>query len=476
VKRKASGVRRQASRIAPDHATIIAQATPPGEGGIAVIRVSGPDAIPLTDRFFSGKRSLARIPGYTIAHGYISDPRIPSVLDEVLVSVFRSPHSYTGENMTEISCHGGIAAGSAIIRLLLATGKMRPAERGEFTRRAVLNGKLDLAQAEAIPDLVRAPSEMARQKAAAQLFGAFSRRIDELRGNLLAVQTDLTAALEFGDDLPAGSLRRIDARLHATRQQLDRLVGQAESGPLLRQGALVVIVGKPNVGKSSLFNCLLEQDRAIVTPLPGTTRDALEANLSLGGIVIRLVDTAGWRARTGRIEAIGKAKARHYADRADALLAVLDSSRPLTREDKDVLAAAADRRSITVLNKTDLEPKSEVKSQKSKSRTICNPQSPGAVPSVRVSCRTGAGIPRLRSVLARLFTGHMPDADFIANQRHLDGLRRAARAVDNAARHNALDVRVQELGSALEALHELTGKVTSDEILDQVFSQFCIGK
>ena len=449
------------------NATIIAQATPPGEGGIAVIRVSGPDAILLSDRFFAGKRSLARIPGYTIAHGYISDPRIPSVLDEVLVSVFRAPHSYTGEDMTEISCHGGAAAGSAIIRLLLATGKMRPAQPGEFTRRAVLNGKLDLAQAEAIPDLVRAPSEMARQKAAAQLFGAFSRRIDELRGNLLAVQTDLTAALEFADDLPAGNQRRIDARLRAARRQLNRLVEQAESGPLLRQGALVVIVGKPNVGKSSLFNCLLEQDRAIVTPLPGTTRDALEANLNVGGIIVRLVDTAGWRARTGHIEAIGKAKAKHYADRADALLAVLDSSRSLTREDEDVLAATDGRRAITVLNKTDIVPHRASRLPVAADRLQ---------PCVHVSCRTGAGIPRLRLVLARLFTGHRPDADFIANQRHVDGLRRAARAVDNAARHSALDTRVQELGSALEALHELLGRVTSDEILDQVFSQFCIGK
>jgi len=466
VRHSASGGRRNASSVSPDRATIIAQATPPGEGGIAVIRVSGPDAILLTSRFFSGKRSLARIPGYTIAHGYISDPRIPSVLDEVLVSVFRAPHSYTGEDMTEISCHGGVAAGSAIIRLLLAAGRMRPARPGEFTRRAVLNGKLDLTQAEAIPDLVRAPSEKARQRAAAQLFGAFSRRIDELRSNLLAVQTDLTAALEFGDDLPTGSLRRTDARLHAARRQLDRLVEQAEAGPLLRQGALVVIVGKPNVGKSSLFNRLLDEDRAIVTPLPGTTRDALEANLSLGGIVIRLVDTAGWRTRTGRIEAIGKAKARHYADRADALLTVLDSSRPRTREDRDVLAAAAGRRSITVLNKTDLVPPTAIRQRRFADHA----------PSVQVSCRTGVGIPHLRARLARLFTGRMPDADFIANQRHLDGLRRAAWSVDSAARHKVLDVRVQELGSALEALHELTGRVTSDEILDRIFSQFCIGK
>jgi tRNA modification GTPase len=448
------------------------------------------------------------MPGYTIAHGYItqeprnqgtkeprnqgpslesSNPRIlessPGILDEVLVSVFRAPHSYTGEDMTEISCHGGAAAGAAIIRLLLAAGRTRPARPGEFTRRAVMNGKLDLAQAEAIPDLVRAPSEKARQQAAAQLLGTFSRRIDELRGNLLAVQTDLTATLEFGDDLPAASRRRTDGRLRAARRQLDRLVKQAEAGPLLRQGALVVIVGKPNVGKSSLFNRLLDEDRAIVTPLPGTTRDALEANLSLGGIVIRLVDTAGWRTRTGRIEAIGKARARHYAERADALLAVLDGSRPLTPEDRDVLAAVSDRRSITVLNKTDLEAKSKVKGQKSKpgavcnmQSAICNLQSPGTAPWVRVSCRTGIGIPQLRSRLARLFTGRMPDADFIANQRHLDGLRRAARSVDRAARHDVLDVRVQELGSALEALHELTGRITSNEILDQVFSQFCVGK
>jgi tRNA modification GTPase len=446
---------------------IIAQATPPGEGGIAVIRVSGPEAVTLTNRFFAGRRPLTRVPGYSISHGFITDPRIPAVLDEVLVSVFRAPHSYTGEDMTEISCHGGYAASSAVIRLLLATGKMRAAQPGEFTRRAVLNGKLDLTQAEAILDLVQARSEQVRQKAVAQLFGVFSRRIEKLKKSLLAVQTDLTAALEFGDDLPAGSIRKTASGLQGIRRQFARLIDQAESGPLLRRGALVVIVGKPNVGKSSLFNCLLDEDRAIVTETPGTTRDALEAGLNLGGMSIRLIDTAGWRARTGRIEAIGKAKAKHYADRADALLVVLDSSQPFTREDRDVITTTEGRRRILVLNKTDLVPPATHR---------LPPAAYRLAPCVRVSARTGAGIPRLRQTLTRLFTARKTDADFIANQRQLDGLRRAAQAVDNAVRHRALDIRVQELGNALEALHELTGKVTSSEILDRVFSQFCIGK
>jgi tRNA modification GTPase len=457
-----------------DCATIVARATPPGEGGIAVIRISGPDAVSLTGRLFQGKRSLARAPGYSIAHGWIVDPPSRSRIDEVLVSVFRAPHSYTGENMTEVSCHGGEAAASAIIRLLLTSGKARAARPGEFTRRAVLNGKLDLTQAEAVLDLVQARSEQARRKAVAQLTGVFSRRIEELRSELLAVQTDLTARLEFGDDLPEKSAHIADARLQRISRQLGRLITQAESGPLLRQGALVVIVGKPNVGKSSLFNRLLDEDRAIVFETPGTTRDALEANLNLNGMTIRLVDTAGWRARTGRIEAIGKARAKHYADRADALLAVLDSSQPVTDEDREVLAACAGHRSIVVLNKTDLRPGRGDSESRLLNTGFRNRHS--ALRVAGVSAKTGFGIPGLRRALTRLFTNGQTDADFIANQRHLEGLRRAAQAIERAREHRSLDIRVQELGTALDALHELTGRTTSNEILDRVFQQFCIGK
>jgi tRNA modification GTPase len=447
--------------------TIVAQATPPGEGGIAVIRVSGPQALNAADRIFRGRQRLARRPGYAISHGFIVRPGTSAPIDEVLVSVFRAPSSYTGEDMAEISCHGGYAAAAAILKLLAAQPEVRLAQPGEFTRRAVLNGKLNLTQAEAILDLVQARSELTRQKAVAQLTGVFSQRIEQLRKRLLAAQTQLVARLEFGDDLghnddrPTGA---IDRELRHVRRDLEHLVRQAEAGPMLRQGALVVIVGKPNVGKSSLFNRLLDEERAIVTEIPGTTRDCLEAGLNLGGMMIRLVDTAGWRTHTGRIEALGKAKAEHYAERADALLAVLDGSQPWMKEDHEVIAATSRRRRILVLNKSDL-----------KDGRLRMPSLNGAA-RVRVSAKTGAGIGRLRRMLVGLFTAAKSDADFIANQRHLDGLRIAAQALSNAVEHSALDVRVQEVGNALSALHELVGSVTSNEILDQVFRDFCIGK
>ena len=367
--------------------------------------------------------------------------------------------------MIEISCHGGTAASHAILHLLFSRG-VRAAEPGEFTRRAVLNGKLDLAQAEAVLELIQARNDRARDKAVGQLAGVFSDRVEQLRQELADIWTQLTALLEFGEELPIERIPHWNRALSRISQQLRRLIEQAESAPFLRQGALVVIVGKANVGKSSLFNQLVGEERAIVTEIPGTTRDCLEANLSLNGMMIRLVDTAGWRTRLGRIEAIGQARARHYAERADALLVVLDGSAGLTHEDNEVLAATADRRRILVLNKSDL-----------KARAACRvPPAVNGAPQACVSAKKGKGINRLSRLITELFSNARTDGDFIATQRQTEALRKAATALKDAQASPILDVRAIEVGAAVKALEELLGKTTSDEVLDRVFSQFCVGK
>ena len=467
---------RNGERRGPKADTVCALATPPGTGAIAVIRVSGPEALAIADRVFRGKRSLARSPGYSILHGHLQVPANGNgrqaarpeagPVDEVLVSVFRAPHSYTGEDMVEISSHGGVAAPDAVMQLLAECGA-RPAAPGEFTRRAVLNGKLDLIQAEAVLDIIQASDRAARERAVRQLTGVFSHRIEDLRSELASLQARLTVLLEFGEELPSGASRAVDRQLRRASQQLSGLLEQAESGPRLRRGALVAIVGRPNVGKSSLFNRLVGEERAIVTPIPGTTRDAIEASVELDGHVLRLVDTAGWRARAGHIEALGAARARHCADRADALLLVLDASRPLTDDDRQLAAATAAKRRILVLNKTDLP--------------ACRAEPPDGfagdqAPRIRVSARTGQGIARLRRTISRVSGREDGRSDFTANRRHIENLRQARQAIRAAAASSALDVRIAETGAAAGALDELLGRRSSEQVLDQVFREFCVGK
>jgi tRNA modification GTPase len=432
-----------------------------------VVRVSGPDALHIADLVFRGKPKPSTRPGHTISHGWIADPDSGRTVDEVLLSVFRRPRSYTGEDMVEVSGHGGPAVTDAVLSLLIRNGA-RPAAPGEFTRRAVLNGKLDLAQAEAVLDLVQARSTIARERAVRQLSGIFSNRIEEIEKDLRAVQTRLTGLIEFGEELPAGSaLHDVDLRLKRISEQLAEVCDKAETGPILRQGALVAIVGAPNAGKSSLFNRLVGEDRAIVTDTPGTTRDAIEAGLDLKGLPVRLVDTAGWRAHAGRIEAIGAARARHYAQRADALLLVLDSSKPLSAIDEQIVAATEDKRRIMVFNKADLKPPA-----------VDYPRpSPNGTRHVRISAKTGLGLSRLKDAVVRLFTSsNESEGDFIATRRQIEGLRRAQAAIETARASSILDVRMSETDNAMTALEELLGRLTSEQVLDAVFSQFCVGK
>jgi tRNA modification GTPase len=385
------------------------------------------------------------------------------MIDDVLLAVFRRPHSYTGEDMIEVSCHGGTAAPQAALRALLAAGA-RPAGPGEFTRRAVLNGKLDLTQAEAVQELVQASGELGRTRALRQLAGRLAHRVEQLGAELDDVQSRLAAQVEFGDELPARVAGPVQRRLALAHRELRRLLGQAASGSLLRTGALVVIVGRPNVGKSSLFNRLAGEERAIVTEIPGTTRDCLEADINLAGLAAKLVDTAGWRTHAGRIEALGRVRARHYVERADALLVVLDGSQELQAEDRAVLAATAHQRRLLVLNKADLAgPDASHRFGRRES----------AVP---VSARTGHGISALVAWLRRQFVPRASEADFVASPRHVEALHRADAALAAARRSRAGDLRLHEVGRARQALAELLGQRTSEAVLDQVFSTFCIGK
>ena len=450
--------------------TICALATPAGPGGIAVIRVSGPQSLAIADATFRGKHLPSQRPGHTILHGYLHEPsRKPSaadrMIDEVLVSIFRAPRSYTGEDMVEISSHGGPAVADAILHLLAGQGA-RPSLPGEFTRRAVMNGKLDLTQAEAVLDLAEARSDAARARAIRQLTGVFSRHILELEKELQSLQSRLAAHLELGDELPAGETRKLNQALGRNADRLAATLRHAEAGPLLRQGALVAIVGRPNVGKSSLFNRLVGEERAIVTPTPGTTRDAIEAAVELKGIVVRLVDTAGWRTRAGRIEALGAARAKHYAQRADALMVVIDSSRPPTEMDAQIIRATEGKRRILVFNKSDCKPPALNHGLPSVNGTPC----------VRVSARSGQGIAALRTAVGRLFADVTRDTGFTANRRHIESLRRAHAALEAARKAPALDVRGSEVAAAIAALEEMLGQRTSEQVLDRVFSEFCIGK
>lgn len=442
--------------------TIAARATPTGIGGIAVIRVSGPQALAVADRLFQGARRPSAMKGYSLAHGFIRDPASGELVDEVLLAVFRAPRSYTGEDMIEIAGHGGAACCQAVLSLLLHSG-VRMAQPGEFTRRALLNGRIDLNQAEAIRELAEAETEATRRRALRQLLGNFSRRIDTLRNSLMTLIADLTARAEFGEEVPVSTLQ-LNRRLWRLCKQLTDLVTEAETSRLVRDGALVVIVGRTNVGKSSLFNRLLDEERAIVTDIPGTTRDCIEARLRLGDFVIRLVDTAGWHTRPGRIEALSRLRAQEYVSRADLLIVVLDRSSQLKREDNHILGATRQRRRIIILNKCDLPNRLQL--------SRCDL----TAPVLFVSARNGTGIARLRQLLRRSVLTGSYNGDFIATERTSTALRRAAEACQLAATSKNLDVRLLELTNAARALEELAGKITTDEILDAVFSRFCVGK
>jgi tRNA modification GTPase len=454
--------------------TIVALSTPPGRGGIGVIRISGPDALKILRTLVAAK-SFHPIPNQLTLKSLI-DPFTLGLLDEALVCFFKSPHSFTGEDVVELHCHGSPVLLRAVIDLILKLDA-RLATPGEFSLRAVTNGRMKLNEAEAIRDLVDAQTETALRQATRQLKGEISNRLAPAEQNLLEIIVRLESSLEFvEDDLPAVESKEILASLLGLKSELSRLAGTFAAGKLLRDGITVALVGRPNVGKSSLFNSLLGHGRAIVTELPGTTRDTLTESVGIDGIPVLLIDTAGIRNSIDEIEAIGVERARRQAAEADILIVVIDGSEPLRKEDEMVLAEVADYRHVVALNKSDLPTFStagfdeQVSSSLSRAGRVC------------VSAQSETGLDTLRAAILDPFANGNAHSDglLITNARHHDLLVRVIEAI--ASSEDLLEHRASEelilvgLHSALRYLGEITGETTTDEILGQIFSTFCIGK
>ena len=451
--------------------TIAAIATAPGEGAVAIVRLSGPDAFPIADQIFKGRGRppSLRLP-FTFAHGQIIG-ETGEVIDEVLILLMRAPNSYTREDVIEVQSHGGDLSARRILRRILDAGA-RPAEPGEFTRRAFLSGRIDLMQAEAVADLVRSKSERAAAAAAEQLAGILSERFNRLYDRIVAVAADLEATLDFPEDeLPNTVVGDIRNRLIQIRTEASVLATTWGEGHLLRNGALVVISGRPNVGKSTLMNCLLGKDRSIISSTPGTTRDTVEEGLILDGIPLRLMDTAGLRSTHCEIEREGIRRAEESMHNSDFQVFVMDASCPLGEEDYRWLDHLRSQSPIIVLNKIDLG--CRVDPSGFHSRSV-----------IRASLIHGEGMDQIRRALTdRMERGlnlaARPQA--AVSERHRRLLADVIHEVDTAAEQISADgdhtlIAASALSVALNRLGEATGRVYQEELLDQIFARFCIGK
>lgn len=460
------------NRCAPPAAdTIVAPATPPGEGGVGIIRLSGPRAAELLGAAFRGRVAAVAMVSHHLYHGRLCRPD-GTALDDVLAVLMRAPHSYTGEDVAEVHCHGGSRLLRCVLDLFLAAGA-RLARPGEFTQRAFLNGRLDLAQAEGVAALIGARSEQAARAALAQLDGRLSKRLQHYTGELRQLLTLLEAHIDFpDDDLGALDQMALRRRALAIRAEMAELLATFDTGRALREGVSVLILGRPNVGKSSLLNALLGEARAIVTDIPGTTRDTVEEQLVLGGIPLRLVDTAGVRDTCDPIEREGVRRARDKAAAADLVLLVIDQSQPLTTEDRMAIALAPPDRSVLVRNKCDLP------------QRCATAEFDGFPRQVAVSARGGAGLATLQAAVVDFFTGDagaaFEEGVVLTERRHHEALLAALAAVDRLLAAGELqpplECQAMELREALAALGQITGETTADEILNDIFSRFCIGK
>lgn len=450
--------------------TIAAIATPVGEGGIGIIRLSGPDALPILERLFRPRSAAKMWRPRHMRYGEVVNTAGVAV-DEGLAVYFRAPHSYTREDVTEIHCHGGAMSLRQTLELALGHGA-RMAEPGEFTLRAFINGRVDLAQAEATLDLIQARTQTGLSLALDQLGGRLSRDIKAARDQALHSLAYVTALVDFPeDDVPE---EEVLAPLRAALETVERLHRSADQGVVFRYGARAVLVGRPNAGKSSLLNALLQVDRAIVTPVAGTTRDTLEETANFGGVPVVLVDTAGITATDDPVERIGVERSRRALEGADVLLLVLDSSEPLTPEDEEIAALTRGKPTVVVLNKAD-QPL----------RLDAEPAVHGH-PMIRatttVSAETGSGVSELAATVARtLLAGSMlSGVSLVTNPRHRDVLARAGvelrDAVAGLEQGMPIDLAAVHLTVAVQALGEITGETVGEDLLAEIFSRFCIGK
>lgn len=453
--------------------TIAAIATPLGESGIGVIRISGSKAYDVGDAIFQSKSSLplAQRRDRSIQYGLIVDDDGKAV-DEVILLIMKGPRSYTAEDVLEIQCHGGRQSLSEILGLVLRHGA-RLANPGEFTQRAFVNGRIDLAQAEAVMDVIQAKSAQGLTSAVSQLEGRLSRVVGDMRLHL----TDFITRLEVTVDYPEEDLEEIEVpdiagAIREMERRLDDMLAESKSGRMMRDGVMAAIAGTPNAGKSSLLNRFLETERAIVTDVPGTTRDVIEEWITIQGVPICLVDTAGIRSTDDTVEQIGVRRAKEYMDRADIILVVVDQSRLLQEEDRQILETARGRQALIVLNKEDLQPAFETEELQSY-----------GLPLLSISASTGAGMGELKDAMLSLALQQgltAAQSALLANTRHIELVRQSRealqRALDTIEAGMPVDCAIVDIREAWELLGSITGDTVHDDIIEEIFSRFCLGK
>ncbi|EUJ26169.1 tRNA modification GTPase TrmE [Listeria floridensis FSL S10-1187] len=456
-----------------DFDTIAAISTPPGEGAIAIIRLSGDEAIQIADRIFYAKNSLADAASHTIHYGHIKEN--DEVIEEVMASVMKAPRTFTREDVVEINCHGGIVAVNRVLQLILRRGA-RLAEPGEFTKRAFLNGRIDLSQAEAVMDLIRAKTDRAMGVALKQMDGNLSRLIRNLRQEILDALAQVEVNIDYPeyDDVEEMTQKMLVEKTQLVKASVAQLLETAQQGKILREGLATAIIGRPNVGKSSLLNQLIQEEKAIVTDIAGTTRDIIEEYVNVRGVPLRLIDTAGIRETEDIVEKIGVERSRKALSEADFILLVLNQNEVLSDEDRALFEAARGQRFVVVLNKTDLERKLDVAEVA---------ELAGQNPVVETSMLTDGGITELEEAIRRLFfTGEIDagDATYVSNVRHIALLHQASDALDavieGVEAGMPVDIVQIDMTRAWDLLGEITGDSVQDELLDQLFNQFCLGK
>ncbi|AYE34323.1 tRNA uridine-5-carboxymethylaminomethyl(34) synthesis GTPase MnmE [Clostridium septicum] len=454
--------------------TICAIATALGEGGIAIIRVSGDRALDIVSKIFKPKNGadIKTMKTYTMRYGHVIDFETEELVDEVIISYMKGPRSFTAEDTVEINCHGGVTSTNKVLETVIKAGA-RIAEPGEFTKRAFLNGRIDLSQAEAVMDLITAKTELAMKSALMQSSGSLSQEINKLNEYLLNVLALIEYAVDFTEDdeeIDPTIPIRVAESLNEAITNMDRLLKNAEEGKIIRDGLSLAIVGKPNVGKSSLLNALLKEKRAIVTEIAGTTRDVIEEYINLDGIPIKIIDTAGIRDTEDVVEKIGVERSKEKIKEADLVLLVLDSSRELDAEDREIIEAIRHKKSIVILNKIDLENKLDIE--------ILN----DFENMIKISAKEQIGIDGLKNKIKDMFFNGKIDSEslIISNSRHKQALIRAKENSENAyirvKNNEFLDLISIYVTAALKALGEITGSELEEDLVNKIFREFCCGK
>lgn len=458
-----------------DFDTITSISTPMGEGAIGIVRLSGPEAVEIGDKLYKGKKKLKDVPSHTINYGHIIDPETDEVVEEVMISVLRAPKTFTREDIIEINCHGGILTINRILELTMTHGA-RMAEPGEYTKRAFLNGRIDLSQAEAVMDFIRSKTDRASKVAMNQIEGRLSDLIKQQRQSILEILAQVEVNIDYPeyDDVEDATTEFLLAQSKKIKNEINQLLETGTQGKIMREGLSTVIVGKPNVGKSSMLNNLIQDNKAIVTEVAGTTRDVLEEYVNVRGVPLRLVDTAGIRDTEDIVEKIGVERSRKALSEADLILFVLNNNEPLTEEDRTLYEVIKNEDAIVIVNKTDLERRLDIEEVK----TMI-----GDTPLIQTSMLKQEGVDELELQIRDLFFGgevQNQDMTYVSNSRHISLLKQARQtiqdAIDAAEAGIPMDMVQIDLTRTWELLGEIIGESASDELINQLFSQFCLGK